>query len=157
MHKPRTAASVVVLAAFAAAGLAAGRAEAKPGRYKEPTTIISIPRLLLPDVIADRIEGSGIEGRSLASKGGALYSVDIASAQLNLTENLALRGGVGMARFAALPLDPEQSGIALSVGVTYSLWRRVGYSVDVDLAGLRACASDASIMDGGVMMVFRRR
>lgn len=119
--------------------------------------VVSIPHILLPDSIADRIEGSGVECRSFASHAGARHKMEVGSLRLNLTERLALRGGLGMARMAPLPLAYEQTGVVLSVGATYTLWRTPGYSADVDVAGLRAGYTDGALTDGSVLVMFRRR
>jgi hypothetical protein len=150
--------AVATLTCFLAiAAFAPTSAEAKKKRKLVEEHVVSIPHLLLPDPIADRIEGSGIECRSVASVAGARHKMQLGSLRLNLSERLALRGGLGMARVTPLPLAYEQHGLAVSAGVTYTLWRTDGYSADVDVAGLTARYSGGAMNDGSVLLMFRRR
>lgn len=153
MHLSQAIAAMSFLAVIASSPTA----EAKRKRKLVEDRVVSLEHILLPDVIADRIEGSGIECRSFAQHGGARHRMEIGSLRLNLTERVALRGGLGMARIVPLPLQFEQTGIVASAGVTVTMWRTDGYSADIDVAGMQARYDGGSLTDGSVLVMFRRR
>jgi hypothetical protein len=132
-------------------------AEARRRRPEQEGAIISIERLLLPRAVADRIRGSGIDCRSLAAPGGALYKLHVGVLRLHLTEELSVRGGVGMAKMAPLALAADQGGVSASAGVTYALWHHDRYSIEVDMSALRAHYGGSSMMDATVTFGFRGR
>jgi hypothetical protein len=153
MHHCRAVAALSLLAVMAASHTA----EARKKRRLVEEHVFSLEHYLLPDAIADRIEGSGIECRSVAIAGGARHRMTIGSLRLNLSDRTALRGGLGIAHIAPLPLAMEHSGAVISAGITMTLWRTDGYSADVDLAGMQARYEGGQITEGSALLMFRRR
>jgi len=111
---------------------------------------------LLPDAIADRIEGSGIECRSFATF-GYRHKVQVAMLRLVLTENIAVRAGVGLARITPQALPVDAAGFAGAAGVAYTVWSHDGYAVELDAAAAHGRYSTGNITDATMMVIFRSR
>jgi len=143
---------------FFAVLLSALNAEADdPRKRRAPRqNVVSIQRLLLPDAIADRIEGSGIECRSFATF-GYRHKVQVAMLRLVLTENIAVRAGVGLARITPQALPVDAAGFAGAAGVAYTVWSHDGYAVELDAAAAHGRYSTGNITDATMMVIFRSR
>ena len=129
----------------------------EPRKQSAPRhSVISIQRLLLPDAIADRIEGSGIECRSFATF-GYRHKAQVAMLRLVLTDHLAVRGGIGMARITPQSIPVEAAGFAAAAGVAYTMWKRDGYTIELDAAAAHGRYSTGSITDATMMVMFRSR
>jgi hypothetical protein len=151
MGLPRFA---VALVALLLPGLDAEARDTK--KAPAPPSVVSIERLLLPDAIADRIQGSGIECRELAVQ-GARHKMHLAILRLVLSEKVAIRGGVGMARISPQAIPVADDGLAAAGGVAYTVWNHGGYAVEVDLAAAHGRYSDGALTDATLMVAFRGR
>ena len=117
--------------------------------------IVSVERLLLPAEVADRIEGSGVVCGSMLAPDGTLYRVDLASLRFRLSSRLSLRGGIGMAAYKLSAVLPEESaGIAISGGVTATVWRDHGYALDLTGGALRASYAERGLSQAALMITF---
>src|SRR5262245_54065674 len=147
------------LLAFALTAMSALPAHARDVRRRasESAHIISIERLLLPRAVADRIEGSGVKTYTYATRAGSRDQIDVGSLRIVLSKCLAVRGGVGMAHLMPQAFLPETQGLAASAAVTWSLWRRGGYSIDVDISGMAMRGEGHGLNDGTLLVAFRAR
>ena len=137
--------------------LVCGAAEAREARKKQPApSVISIERLLLPDAVADRIEGSGIECRELAVT-GARHKMQLATLRLVLSDTVAVRAGAGMARITPQAIPVDAAGLAGAAGVAYTVWQHDGYAVELDLAAAHGRYADGALTDATLMVAFRNR
>jgi hypothetical protein len=135
---------------------ASARAEDPRQRHTSPQKVISIQRLLLPDAIADRIEGSGIECRTFASF-GFRHKIQIATLRLVVTDKVAVRAGVGLARITPQAIPVDAAGFAAAGGVAYTLWSRDGYAVELDAAAAHGRYATGALTDATMMVMFRGR
>ena len=132
------------------------RADDPRKRRAPQKSVISIQRLLLPDAIADRIEGSGIECRSFATF-GYRHKVQLAMLRLVLSDRVAVRGGVGLARITPQAIPVDAAGLAAAGGVAYTMWKRDGHAIELDLAAAHGRYSTGAITDATMMVMFRSR
>ncbi len=133
-------------------------AEAKKPQPNEKTRVTTLERWLLPDAIADRIQGSGVECRAIASAGGALHKLHVGFLRLNISRRVAVRAGIGMGSMAPLPLEAEHHGISFAGGASFAFWQRDGFSLGVEAGAMRArYAGGAAMNDATVTLAFRSR
>lgn len=119
--------------------------------------VLSIERILLPDDMAARVKGSGVEGKSCVSDHGLEQKVDIGMLRVNLGEKLAIKAGLGMAKLRALAFEPERDGMAMGGGVSVAFWKRSGLTLSVEANALRANYSSGSLMDGSMLVALSGR
>src|SRR5687768_6715724 len=100
--------------------------------------VLSLERILLPEDMAERVAGSGVEAKSCVATGGAHQEVDIGILRVNLSSRLALKAGLGMAKLRALAFEPERGGTAMSGGLSVAFWKRSGLTLSVEANAMRA-------------------
>jgi hypothetical protein len=119
--------------------------------------VLSLERILLPDDMADRVAGSGVEARSCFADGGARQKVDIGILRVNLSERLAVKAGLGMAKLQALAFSPEEGGTAMAGGLSVAFWKRSGLTLSVEASALRAAYDSGAVMDGSMLVALSGR
>jgi hypothetical protein len=118
---------------------------------------ISIERLLLPPAVADRIAGSGVEGKSVAAQGSPAYRVSLATLRVQVSENFAVRAAIGLTSHCAMVLAQEETGTAASAGVAFTFWRRADLSLGIEITGMRLGYAGGAIVDGTAVLALRGR
>jgi len=151
MDVKKTTVACALVAALAA--LSHPALARKTPRLQNDNLPITLERLLLPDAVADRIEGSGVVCRSLLSASGALHRLHVGFVRLNLTDRLAVRAGIGLSELSPTPLIPRDGGVVAASGVSLSMWQRDRFSLDVDVSALRAAYDRGGAVNDAVLMV----
>jgi len=118
---------------------------------------ISIEQLLLPREIANRIEGSGVESRSVAAQRSPAHRVSLATLRVQISEMFMVRAAIGLSCHRPLALAQEESGTAASAGVRVAFWRRAGLTLGVELTGMRIAYDGGTVIDGSVVLAVRGR
>jgi hypothetical protein len=118
--------------------------------------VLSLVQILLPEDLADRLEGSGVETRSCVGLSGAKTKVDLGILHVNLGDTVALEAGLGMAQQRA-GLGAERGGTALSGGVSIAFWKRSGLKLSMEAAAMRAGYDGGSLMDGTLLVALSGR
>jgi hypothetical protein len=121
--------------------------------------VLSLERWLLPRPVADRIEGSGVACRDLGLSTGGRHVVDVATLRVNLVPRLAVRAGLGMARFMETmrALDPTETTLAMGAGASVQLTQAHGFTVGLDVDVTRAAYGTRTLTDGTVLLALRGR
>jgi hypothetical protein len=114
---------------------------------------VSLERWLLPADVADRVEGSGIKGRTLAHN-SERHDFDVAEAQLRVTPALAVRGGIGVASYTSL--DTNKNGVAFAGGATYAFGEVHGFRLQIDVEATRATYGGGVLTDATVLVAIGR-
>ena len=119
--------------------------------------IISLEQLLLPRKVADRVAGSGVEGKSIAAQGSPAYRVSLATLRVQVSESIAVRAALGRSCHRAVALAQEDSAMAASAGISFSFWRRAGLSLGIELTGMRLGYEGGTVVDGSAVLALRGR
>ena len=118
--------------------------------------VMSLERLLLPPALADRLDGSGVDSRSIADGGGHMC-MDLASLRLNFNDRVAVHGGWGMAHRRSRGSGLASSGDAFEAGLTLNLLSGHGFVVSLDVTAARARVAGMRFTDETVFLAVHDR